>query len=277
MPACQCCNLKESKRLELDREIVQGKSYTMLANKYGLDWQAVRRHAQEHVSHQLRTAYEKKQSMENLDLLSEIEELIRRTKRIMDQAEDGGKLNVALNAIGQARGSYELLSKIAFSLHQARLAELELEQTKTEAGSEKESEKFARQAMNRLSLEEADLFTRLVQKAAGETKEEILPKSRRPLWEREWEMVQSESDSDPVCREWEEDDLEDFEEETPIERRFTAHTKAEEPEPDQSFRRTKKPAKNSVKPIPSKVIKGGGRLQDEMRTRKQIKKGQAVE
>lgn len=273
--ACKICN--HPRRLEIDRELVQGKSVARVSQRYDVPYDSLYSHSQNHLSHQLKAAYEKKAAMEGLDLLSEIEELIRRTKRIMDQAEDGGKLNVALNAIGQARGSYELLSKIAFSLHQARLAELELEQTKTEAGSEKESEKFARQAMNRLSLEEADLFTRLVQKAAGETKEEILPKSRRPLWEREWEMVQSESDSDPVCREWEEDDLEDFEEETPIERRFTAHTKAEEPEPDQSFRRTKKPAKNSVKPIPSKVIKGGGRLQDEMRTRKQIKKGQAVE
>lgn len=167
--ACKICN--HPKRLEIDRELARGKGYQMIANTYGVNWQAVRRHAENHLSHQLRTAYEKKAALEGLDLLSEIEELISRTKRILDQAESENKLNTALNAIGQARGSYELLSRIAFSLHQARIAELELEREKSQETDQEQATEFAKQACDRLTTGELDLMEFLFAKINGETDE----------------------------------------------------------------------------------------------------------
>jgi len=127
---CSICNNKN--KLEIDRKLAQGISYQKIANEYGVSAQSVRNHAMNHLSHQLVGAWQKKEALESLDILSEIEDLLRRTKAILTKAEDKKNYNLALNAIKEARGSYELLSKIAFALHQSRIAELQIEQEKNQ-------------------------------------------------------------------------------------------------------------------------------------------------
>jgi len=241
--ACKICN--HPKRLQIDRELVQGKSVAKVSQKYHVPYDSLYNHAQNHLSHQLRTAYEKKAALEGLDLLSEIEELIRRSKRIMDQAESENKLNTALNAIGQARGSYELLSKIAFSLHQARLAELELEREKSGATNAEEIEELSREYMDRLTDREAELLLRLIDKANGETNEFIEPGQYLPrLDDLEPMIARTFKHGDPRDDDLEDDegDSSDFSEEL-----------QPEPEPKKSgtIRRNKAKKRNEVKPVPS--------------------------
>ena len=240
--ACKICN--HPKRLQIDRELVQGKSKSGISRKYDVPLNSVDYHAQNHLSHQLRTAYEKKAAIEGLDLLSEIEELIRRSKRIMDQAESENKLNTALNAIGQARGSYELLSKIAFSLHQARLAELELEREKSGEANAEEIEELSREALDRLTDREADLLLRLIDKANGETNELIEPGQYLPRLDDLKPIARTFKHGDPR-----DDDLEDDEGDS-----FDFSKKLQpEPEPKKSgiTRRNKAKKRNQVKPVPS--------------------------
>lgn len=74
--------------------------------------------------------------MESGNLLKEIEDLLTRSKHIMRSAEHDGRLNLALNGIKETRGTLELMSKIAVTLHQIRAQELEAERVQTHQASE---------------------------------------------------------------------------------------------------------------------------------------------
>jgi len=105
-------------------------------------------------------AYQKKESLESLNLLSEIEDLLRRTKAILDTAEAEKKYGIALKAIAEARGSYELLSKIAFALHQSRCTELELQRMLSGA-REHEREQEQTELLKVLSDSELEMLAKL--------------------------------------------------------------------------------------------------------------------
>jgi len=158
---CKVCS--HSKKIEIDRLIVQGMSLTKIAKKYGIPYQSVYNHSQKHLSRQLLKAWEIKTTKQNLDILSEVEDLIRRTKRILTTAETERKYHVALNAIKEARSSYELLSKIAFSLHQARLSELELERLKAGNHDEELAEEQGAR-LEVLSFDELIIFKSILDK-----------------------------------------------------------------------------------------------------------------
>ena len=127
--ACSVCN--HTKRVELDRKILQGKSIASISREYGVSEQALYHHRDNHITRQLATAMAQKELHQNMDLLGEIDELLRRTKRIMNRAEEKDNPRLELKAIAEARGSYELLSKIALTLHQIKIMELEAEQQQT--------------------------------------------------------------------------------------------------------------------------------------------------
>jgi hypothetical protein len=176
--------------------LVQGKAKARVARQYGVSEDSLSHHEKNHLSHQLRTAYEKRAAIEGLDMLAEIEELIRRTKRILDTAETEGKLNTALHAIGQARGSYELLSKIAFSLHQARLAELELEREKAGA-NEKAATVEYQESLSILDDWELELFEQLIDKIhSGDEKMHIQMPAPKTVWPKPKPILPEPDDED---------------------------------------------------------------------------------
>ena len=120
---CKVCN--HPNRLEIDRELIQGRPYSMLANKYDINWQTLRRHHHMHLTRQMTKAYEIKQDSQNDVLMQSIEELTARTKAILEKAEKTNKMNTALNAIRELRGIYEFMAKVAFSLHTAKMQEIQ--------------------------------------------------------------------------------------------------------------------------------------------------------
>jgi transposase-like protein len=124
--ACSVCN--HPKRLEIDKAILSGRSLASISRQYGVSSDALYHHRDNHITRQLATAMAKKELYQSMDMLSEIDELLHRTRRIMAQAEAKNNPNLELKAIAEARGSYELLSKIALTLHQIRIAELQTEQ-----------------------------------------------------------------------------------------------------------------------------------------------------
>jgi hypothetical protein len=142
---------------------MQGHSYTKIAKKYDLDHQAVRNHHLNHLSRQLVQAWERKQDAESRDLLGEIDFLVIRTKGILDKAEKQGKLKTALAGIRELRGSYELMSRIAFSLHQAKEKDIELARIESGEADYQQEQEFI-EKLKILSQPELKLYAALLEK-----------------------------------------------------------------------------------------------------------------
>ncbi len=161
---CQVCN--NSHRLEIDRQLVQGISCQKIAKQYGVDSQAVWRHKENHLSRQLTKAWETKEAMENMDLLSRIDKLLSRTEKIFKRNFAREKDALALKALSEQRSTFELIAKISYALHQAKVAELEA--AKMEAGYvDAEADAEFNEGLRRLTDAELILFEMLVDKVHG--------------------------------------------------------------------------------------------------------------
>lgn len=171
--ACTVCN--HEKRVEIDRSIISGQSHTKIAKEYGLNSQAIRHHAAEHLTRQLVTAMEKKEALESHNLISKIDDILAKAKLIFERNYARKKDAIALKALDSQRNTLELLSKIAFALHQARANELEMERIRNQEKEDTDVKNCLSEFMGRLNDDEQQLFTLLVSKASGEIDEIVLP------------------------------------------------------------------------------------------------------
>ena len=131
--SCTVCN--DTSRLAIDRELVSGGSYSGIARRYGLNSEAVRRHARLHLSRQLVQAYDKKSLTESTELLNRIEDLLTKATTIFNRNFEKGKDALALKALTEQRNTLGLVVNIASALHQARALELELAQMQHQEAS----------------------------------------------------------------------------------------------------------------------------------------------
>jgi|GEM_PF-1519046 len=162
--ACKICN--HPKRLEIDRELVQGKSYLSIAKKYGVNDVSLRNHKAKHLPRQLVKAYEQKELSESMNLLDRIDQLLSRAEKIFRRnyaknTSTGDTL--ALKSIAEQRQTFELLAKISYALHQAKLTELE-----TQRQSVAQDELEFQESLANLSDQELVLFHLLIRKANGD-------------------------------------------------------------------------------------------------------------
>jgi hypothetical protein len=175
--SCKVCN--HINRVEIDRMLCQGKSYQNIANLYDIQAQAIRRHKESgHVNRQMITAIEHRDILEGHNLLNEIDALVDRTKVILDKAEKKERLDTALRGISELRSTYELLSKIAFALHDAKCKELALAQFSDGSQRREEEEAYAKKVLDRLTDSESVLLARLIEKVNGEHNDLIEPGQR---------------------------------------------------------------------------------------------------
>ena len=170
---CKICN--DSNRVSIDRELCRGKSYQKIANDFNNSAQAIRRHWENgHVTHQMITAMQYKDVLEGQDLIGEIDGLVSRTKSLLSRAEEAAQsgkssaLQTAFKGIDSLRATYELLSKIAFSLHSARMQELELQQRKDGVREQEREQEFKDKIQRTLNDAELDLYHKLVEKIESE-------------------------------------------------------------------------------------------------------------
>jgi transcriptional regulator with XRE-family HTH domain len=176
-PACTICN--HPRRLEIDRELAQGKSHQGLARRYGVDAQAVTRHAQNHLARQLVQAYERKELAESMNLLGRIEGILTKATNIFDRNYAKGKDGLALKALGEQRCTIELLAKIAAYLHESRAMELQASRGDYESRRREEEKEYVNMALDRLNEAEADLWEALLEKIHGERHDDIVPLQTR--------------------------------------------------------------------------------------------------
>jgi len=155
---CKICS--HPNKLQLEKQYIQGIAVAKIARENGLSENSTRNHMQNHISRQMMTSSKTQQVVASMELLTDIEELVNRTKTILAHAEDKKQYGLALGAIREVRGSYELLAKISWALHQARLSELEIERAK-QREPDPEQAKVLNEMLDVLSPDEYDLYSQL--------------------------------------------------------------------------------------------------------------------
>jgi hypothetical protein len=156
--ACNICN--HSRRLEIDRELVSGKSKASIARQFGVSEGSLLNHETSHLSRQLVQAFGKESALQSMDLLTRIESILSRAEMIFQRNYDKNRDVTALKALSEQRSTIELLSKIAYALHQARIAELELEREKSGEAAE-EAWQIQQERLKVLTTAEVDMWTRI--------------------------------------------------------------------------------------------------------------------
>ncbi|PWN05639.1 hypothetical protein [Rhodohalobacter mucosus] len=122
---CRVCSHPDTK--DIEKDIVANIPYTQIGEKYGLDYQVIRRHALNHLPEKLVRTVQQDAQRHSEGILDGIKSLLDRTKTIMDQAQDKGYGRLELEAIREARSTYELLAKIAAKLREYQDREKESE------------------------------------------------------------------------------------------------------------------------------------------------------
>ncbi len=167
---CRVCAHPKTKDIEDD--IVNGMAIAAVARRYNLGQDSVRYHADNHLSYKLVQAVQRENSNHADGILTGIKDLLDRTKDIIDSAERKNQKRLALDAIKEARSTYELLSKIAVKLEEYRRQEEDKETSMLE-------DQIAR-GVKALSDDELHAFTQLVAKIhAAEPEHTLDPISQR--------------------------------------------------------------------------------------------------
>ncbi len=114
--ACSVC--VNPKLDEINAALAGGETFRDLAKRYETSTTALFRHKRDHLPLLLAQAQGAQEAAKAGNLLEQMENLQSRTLSILDKAEEGGNLRLALMAVGQARGNLELLAKLLGELQQ---------------------------------------------------------------------------------------------------------------------------------------------------------------
>lgn len=168
---CSICN--HPKRLEIDREIISGRSLATLSRKYDVSWDSLNNHKNKHISYQLSQAMQKKDLQNSFDLLGKIDQILTKAEMIFDRNFQKGRDGLAIKALSEQRNTIDLLAKISWMLHEARLTELE--QARIESGQAQREDQEARERkLKVLNDAELDMLLALHQKIENQSKETIV-------------------------------------------------------------------------------------------------------
>lgn len=170
---CSICTHKA--RLEIDREIVNGKSLQSISRQFVVSSAAISHHSRAHLSHQLVRAYEQKELEESMNLLGRIDTILHHAENIFERNYAARHDVTALKALDSQRQTIDLLARISMFLHQAKAAELQAAQGDREAQRQAEAEDLASLMADRLTPAELELFEQLSARVRGEIDKPIIP------------------------------------------------------------------------------------------------------
>lgn len=167
----QHCNIcTHINRLEIDRRIVESGNISQIAKEFGVEYGSLYAHSKNHVARQLVTAMEQKNNIENFNLLSRIEDLVKKAEDIFVRNYKDKKDGIALKALDSQRHTFELFAKISYSLHQAKQLEHETALIEHTASDQDLLER----AMKKLNFAELEMLEKLLAKMNGETERVII-------------------------------------------------------------------------------------------------------
>lgn len=114
----KCTICEHPKVDEINEMLVKGESLRNIAKHFSVNLTALYRHKEKHLPAELIKAKEVKEIARANTLLEQITELRDRALRILEKAENAGKLKIALDGIKEARECLELLAKLQGELAQ---------------------------------------------------------------------------------------------------------------------------------------------------------------
>ena len=158
---CKICS--HPRRLDIDREIVKGGNLARIAKNFDLPYNSLYNHAQSHTTRQLAQAWEKRDLEESHNLLGKIDEIIYAAEDIFRRNYEAKKDGIALKALDSKRSTIELLAKISYSLHQAKVTELELARIESGQGDYNREQEY-QERLKILTDEELKMLLRLSEK-----------------------------------------------------------------------------------------------------------------
>ncbi|MFW5886698.1 MAG: hypothetical protein ACOCUL_02970 [Bacteroidota bacterium] len=123
---CKVCTLPGDEKKEVEKAIISGGSLRGLSKRFAISPAALSRHRDNHMSQKLiKAERELQDTREGLNLITELDELIKTTKSILEGAEGSEHRSLALNAVKELRGLYETVLKLQTTLYNAQKFEKE--------------------------------------------------------------------------------------------------------------------------------------------------------
>lgn len=116
--ACKICELGRRKAHELEQDYINGMNKSNIARKYGVSYDSVCGHIENHLTQKLVKGAELQESQDGFNLMEKIDELHSWTKVIFQRNFDKKRDRMALKALSEQRYTLELLAKISYALHQ---------------------------------------------------------------------------------------------------------------------------------------------------------------
>ncbi len=107
---CTVCT--HPQRPEIDRALVDGITYRMISDRYGLSETSLKRHRKEHLPSHVAKAQEAAKVADADDLLQQLKALRNKAIGILQKAETAGDYRTALQGIREARGCIEVLMEV---------------------------------------------------------------------------------------------------------------------------------------------------------------------
>ena len=107
---CSICSHAE--RAEVDRAIVHGQPYRVIAGRFGLSKSAVERHAGEHVASLIARATTQRDRLNADALVAEIRVLREVTLGVLEESRESGEHKHALGAIARLEKQAELVARL---------------------------------------------------------------------------------------------------------------------------------------------------------------------
>lgn len=111
------CLVCESPHLkEIDRSLVAGEAYRVIAQRCAISPDAVQRHKTNHLPKALVKAKAIEEGTYGDTLLDQVRKLLNQAERLTQRAETAGSLDTALRGIAQVKGVLELLGQVSGQL-----------------------------------------------------------------------------------------------------------------------------------------------------------------
>ena len=168
---CNICS--HDQRLEIDRKIIDDGNLSKIAREFNVPYDSLVRHAKSHLSRQLSQAYDRIQLQEDFDLLGRVDDILRKCEDIFNRNYEQNKDGLALKALAEQRSTIDLIQRISYNLHQAKMMELQLLQEKTGESAEAAKWRFI-ESVSVLSEEELKLLLRLQYKIMHKNQDKII-------------------------------------------------------------------------------------------------------
>ena len=156
---CRVCQLGRSTVRKLEQDYINGLSKMNLSRKYGIGYDSVSNHINNHLTYKIAKGAEKQLTQDGLNLMQKIDELYDYMKIIFQRNFDKKRDGMALKALSEQRFTLELLAKISYALHPNKL--LEIEQEKRELLD-------VNIPIERLTKKEQELYFQINRKLLGE-------------------------------------------------------------------------------------------------------------